>query len=311
MAIGDVYEVTAASRVPIHYVDTGMYDTAEYGAVYVLDAERPAIVDTGIGTNYQRILDAMYHVGIEPADLEHIALTHVHLDHAGGAGFIADACPNATVHVHEIGAPHMVDPDRLVEGTKRAVGDRWEFYTEPEPVPEDRIRELADGDEIDLGNHRLRAHDTPGHAPHQVVFEGVGDRTVFVADAAGIYVPASDEVTATSPPSNFDLEQCLADVATIRDLDPGILCYAHFGATRTRDNLRAYVNTLSEWVASVAEKRAELADDDAVVEHFADRAEFVDVWGERMARRETAINTRGALQYLDQRDSERTEPDDE
>jgi len=302
MAIGDVFEVTAGQRVDVQYVDTGMYDTAEYGSVYLLDADRPALVDAGIGTNYERILDAMADVGIAPEELEIIALTHVHLDHAGGAGLLAGACPNATVAVHEIGAPHLVDPERLVEGTKRAVGDQWQYYVEPTPVPGERIRELTDGDEIDLGNHRLRAHHAPGHAPHQVVFEGLGSGIVYTADAAGVYVPARDNIAVTSPPPGFDLEQALADVATIRDLDPGVLCYAHFGATRTRGNLRTYANALGEWVTDIRAKREELGDDEAVAEHFAARTDLDEVWGAAKARPETEMNARGVLHYLDERE---------
>jgi len=111
MAIGDVYD--AENCADVHYVDTGMYDVPEYGSVYVVDAERPALVDTGIGARYEGILDAMAEVGVAPADLEAIAITHVHLDHAGGVGYLVEECPNATVYVHEIGAPHLVDPTRL------------------------------------------------------------------------------------------------------------------------------------------------------------------------------------------------------
>ena len=88
MAIGDVFTVDGCSE--LHYVDTGMYDTAEYGAVYILDADRPALVDTGIGTRYEAILDALAEVGIAREDLEYILPTHVHLDHAGGAGYLAE-----------------------------------------------------------------------------------------------------------------------------------------------------------------------------------------------------------------------------
>jgi len=110
MAAGDVFEATTGSCEDLHYVDTGMYDSPEYGSVYVLDAERPAVIDTGLGTNYERIVDAIESVGLSLADIEVIAVTHVHLDHAGGAGFLARDCPNADVYVHEIGARHLVDP---------------------------------------------------------------------------------------------------------------------------------------------------------------------------------------------------------
>ena len=107
MAIGDVTHATDVSE-DLHYVDTGMYDVEEYGAVYVIDDERPTIVDSGIGTNYERVLAAIDGAGIDPEDLAVIALTHVHLDHAGGAGFLAEET-GAEVYVHEVGAPHVID----------------------------------------------------------------------------------------------------------------------------------------------------------------------------------------------------------
>ncbi|MFD1585962.1 MBL fold metallo-hydrolase [Halorientalis brevis] len=303
MAIGDCFAVTEGSCSDLYYVDTGMYDAPEYGSVYIVDGERPALVDSGIGTEYERILAAMDDVGIAPDDLAVIALTHVHLDHAGGAGFLAAECPNATVAIHEIGAPHLADPSRLVEGTKAAVGDLWGLYAEPEPVPEDRIRELSDGDVIDLGDRELHVHHAPGHAPHQVVFEDPADAVVFTADAAGIYVPSGDFVHHTSPPPNFDLEQVLADANMIEDLAPEVLCYGHFGPATTDDRLREYADVIADWVDRIATKRAELGDDEAVIDYFAEQTEMVDVWGDRKARGEERMNVRGVLTYLDHRES--------
>ncbi|MFC7133002.1 MULTISPECIES: MBL fold metallo-hydrolase [Salinibaculum] len=302
MALGDLYEATAGETTDLYYVDTGMYDTAEYGSVYILDAERPALVDTGIGTNYEAILDAMDQVGIAPEDLEVIAPTHVHLDHAGGAGYLAAECPNADVYVYELGARHLVDPERLWEGTKAAVEDQIAYYAEPKPVPEERIVELTDGDTIDLGDHSLDVHHAPGHAPHQVVFHDPANDGVFTADAAGILTPGLDGPRQTSPPPTFDLDQVLADVEMLRDLDPAALYYGHFGDSPTADNLDAYAEVTREWVADVEAARERLADDEAVIEHFVERTEAVDAWGEEKGRAEERMNVRGILTYLDNRE---------
>jgi glyoxylase-like metal-dependent hydrolase (beta-lactamase superfamily II) len=297
MAIGDVYD--AQNCPDVHYVDTGMYDVPEYGSVYIVDAERPALVDTGIGARYENILAALGEVGVAPEELEVIAITHVHLDHAGGAGYLVEECPNATVYVHEIGAPHLADPTRLWEGTKQAVGDQVDYYAEPKPVPEDRIVELTDSDEIDLGDHTLKAHHAPGHAPHQVVFSDPAIDGVFTADAAGLFTPSTDAVNVTSPPVNFDLDQALADIETIRELELETLLYAHFGPTPTDERLDEYAGKLDAWVTAVREKRAELEDDEAVVQHFVETVETPDVWGDHKAREEVALNVRGVLVMLD------------
>ena len=297
MAIGDVFE--ADGLADLYYVDTGMYEVEEYGSVYLIDDDRPALVDTGIGTNHERVLELLSAADLAPEDLAVVAVTHVHLDHAGGAGFLAEVCPDATVYVHERGEPHLVDPSRLWEGTKAAVGEQIEFYTEPRPVPEDRIETVGDGDAIDLGGHELRVHHAPGHAPHQVVFEDPENDGVFTADAAGIYTPSTDEVHVTSPPPQFDLEQALADVEALQEIDPEWLLYAHFGPARAGDRLETYADVLAAWVEEVAAV-AETADDEtAVVEHFQETVETPDIWSERKARAEVGMNVRGVLRYLD------------
>ena len=299
MAIGDLREVETGSCEDLYYVDVGLYGTDEYGSVYILDAERPAVVDTGTGANYERILDAMDEIGIAPEDLAVVAVTHVHLDHAGGAGYLAHECENATVAVHERGARHLVDPERLVEGTKQVVGARWQHYADPLSIDEERLTVVTDGDVVDLGDHELRAHHAPGHAPHQVVYYDPANDAVFTADAAGIYTPSRDAVEPTSPPVNFDLEQVLADVDTLRDIDPETLLYGHFGPAPTDGHLDEYAETIESWVESVREARERLGDDDAVREHFVERADTADLWGEEQSELETRLNVEGVLVYLD------------
>jgi len=302
MTIGDVIRAESVDE-ELWYVDTGMYEVEEYGSVYLIDADRPALVDTGLGTNVERIHDLLDAAGLTPAALDVIALTHVHLDHAGGAGLLVEDCPNATVYVHESGARHLVDPSRLWAGTKQAVGDQIDYYTEPTPVPEDRIAKLTDGDEIELGDHSLVARHVPGHAPHQVVFDAPSLDAVFTADAAGIYTPSTDEVHVTSPPPNFEFEQAIADVELLAALDREWLCYAHFGPARTADRLGEYATVLEEWVRAVERERDRHEDDDAVVAHFVGSVETPDIWSDHKARAEVAMNVRGVLTYLDRRET--------
>lgn len=304
MGIGDVYEVEAATD--LFYVDTGMYDTAEYGAVYILNAEKPAIVDTGIGTNYERILNALSEVDIPADELEAIVATHVHLDHAGGAGFLAEET-GADVYVHETGAKFLADPERIWEGTKEAVGEQIAYYTEPKPIPVDDIEPIHDGATIDLGDRQLHAHHAPGHAFHQLVFHERDDDVVFTADAAGIYVPARDAIRETSPPPGFDLEEVVDDARMIARIDPETLCYAHFGPAPTDDRLSEYVDVITRWVEAVAEKRRELESDESVIEHFVEESDIDELWGAKKADPEIAMNVRGVLYYLDNRQEEELE----
>ncbi|MFC5134468.1 MULTISPECIES: MBL fold metallo-hydrolase [Haloferacaceae] len=286
--------------VPDLYVhDTGMFDTDEYGSVYVYDAERPAVIDTGTGANREALFETIDSVGIDRGDLAWILPTHAHLDHAGGAGHLAARYPNAEVALPERGVRHLVDPEALVAGTKSAVGDQWRYYDEPEPVPEDRIRGLAGGDRIDLGDRELVARDAPGHAPHHAVYHVPESGVVFTADAAGIYVPEVDGIQPTTPPPQFDLDQCLRDLGLIADLDPAYLCFGHFGPREYDPELigeakRTYV----EWVEAVRAKREEL-DDEAVVDHFEETSADVEFWNPERARANAGLNARGVLTYLD------------
>ena len=298
MDIGDIATVDTADD--IYYMDTGMYETPGYGSVYIIDADQPAIVDTGIGTNYERIIDALGRVDIDTNSLAHLFVTHAHLDHAGGAGFLLADCPNATVHTHERAAPHLSDPTQLIEGTRAAVGEQWQYYVEPNPAPASRINALTDGDTVHLGDRSLTAVAAPGHALHQMMFYDTTEDTLFTGDAAGIYIPMQDRIQQTSPPSQFNLETCLDDVRAIDSMAPETLCFGHFGPRVYDDELlSSYKRALVEWVEAVRQKRGEANSDEDVIQYFSDNAELIDVWGAEKARAEARLNVRGVLAYLD------------
>jgi glyoxylase-like metal-dependent hydrolase (beta-lactamase superfamily II) len=302
MDAGEFYEATAGDTTDLYYVDTVLYETPGYGSIYVFDAERPAIVETGTGYRHELILDAVEQAGLAPEDIEVIAVTHVHLDHAGGVSQLLEACPNADVYCYEAGAQFLTDPTNIWEGTKAVVGDRIEYYVEPDPVPESRLEPLGDGDIVDLGDHELRAHHAPGHAFHQAVFYDPVNDGVFTADAAGINSPTVGGLRYTSPPPGFDLETCLDDVAMLQDLDPAALYYSHFGDYETADNLARYADILESWVDRVERLREELGDDEAVIETLADEAETEGTWESQHARGEERMNVKGVFHYLDSED---------
>ncbi len=297
MGIGDVHAVEGITDC--YYVDTGMFSEPEFGSVYIYDTDTPTIIDTGLGTNYENILDGLEELGIEPSELESILLTHIHLDHAGGAGFLVEET-DTDVYVHTSGKQFIVDPSSLWEGTKQAVGDQLEFYLEPKPIPEDRIKTVEDGDTIDLGAKTLAVHHAPGHAFHQVMFHDSTDDAVFAADAAGIYLPRLDSVIVTSPPPGFDLERVIADANAIDGLDPETICYAHFGPVNAKGRIEEYVEVITEWVEAVEQKRKEMGDDDAVVEYFIEQSELTEIWNETKATAEVEMNVRGVFHYLDE-----------
>ncbi len=294
--------VTAGKTDDIWYVDVELFDTTGYGSVYLITGDEPAIVDTGTGRNYQTILDGLAALGIAPEELSAILLTHVHLDHAGGASPLVDACPNADVYIHESGVRFLRDPTRLWEGTKQVLGERIAYYREPDPIPKHRIIELTDGETVTLGNRKLDVHHAPGHAFHQVVYHDRPSNGIFTADAAGIYLPSIGRIRHTSPPPGFNFEGCLEDIEMLESLDSTALYYGHFGDQPTEDRLTEYRNVLTEWVESVAEKRTELGDDEEVIEYFVTHVETTETWREAHARGEERMNVEGVLHYLDNRE---------
>ena len=301
MGIGDV---RAVEGIPsCYYVDTGMFGTDGYGTVYVLDTPRPAIVDTGIGTDYERVREALSAVGIDRSELASVLVTHVHLDHAGGAGFLA-AETDADVYVQESGASFLADPEGLWRGTKEVVGEQIDFYTEPKPVPRDRIETVDEGSTIDLGSRTLTVRHAPGHAFHQVVFHDAAAEAVFAGDAAGIYVRDADAVVETSPPPGFDLEGAVEDARMIREMDPETICYGHFGPASAEGRLETYVDVITEWVAWVERELEELGDEETVLERVLEASDRTELWDEPKASEEVALNARGVLHYLRGRSDE-------
>jgi glyoxylase-like metal-dependent hydrolase (beta-lactamase superfamily II) len=212
-------------------IDTFMGGKARYTAAYLLDAVEPTLVETGPGTSVEPVAAALDHLGIGARSLAHVVLTHIHLDHAGGVGRIAELFPAATVWVHERGAPHLVDPTRLVASTARVWGEREmrELFGPTRAVTGDRVRALHDDDVIDMGDRALRAIDTPGHASHHVALVDSRTGAVFTGDALGIHVPDLPVLRPATPPPEFDLDRYVASIERIRAAAVSILLFAHYG----------------------------------------------------------------------------------
>jgi glyoxylase-like metal-dependent hydrolase (beta-lactamase superfamily II) len=229
----------------IHAVDTGFVREGLAASYLVVRDGRAAFVDTGVRQSAPRLLAALADLGVAREAVDFVILTHVHLDHAGGAGALMQAIPGAVALAHPRGVPHLVDPARLEAGTRAVYGDRAydELYGSLVPIAPERIRAVADDEVVLLGRSPLRVLETPGHALHHLALHDEVAGAVFSGDAYGISYRAFDRpeggafVFATSSPTQFDPEQSHASIERIRALSPRVVYVAHFGPLTEVDRL--------------------------------------------------------------------------
>ena len=212
-------------------IDTLYGGRERYTAAYLVDSGEPLLVETGPTTSADHVVAGLERLGAGASDLAHIVVTHIHLDHAGGAGRLASRFPNATVWVHERGAPHLADPARLVASATRIYGEYQmnSLFGPVEPVPPQRIRTMADGATVTFGGRSLDVVHTPGHASHQVALVDSGTGAVFTGDALGIHVPDFPVLRPATPPPEFDLQLAIESIERIRERARSVLLFAHFG----------------------------------------------------------------------------------
>jgi len=249
-------------------IDTFYAGQERYTAAYLLSAAEPAIVETGPTTSEDAVVAGLDRLGVGPEDLAHVVVTHIHLDHAGGVGRIAARFPSATVWVHEAGAPHLVDPGRLVASAARIYGrERMaELFGPVEPVPAERIRSLTDGDAVPLGDRSLQAEHTPGHAKHQVALVDSATGAVFTGDALGIHPPDLPVLRPATPPPDYDLEQAIDSIERIRRLAGEMVLFAHFGPVREVDRIcDLAIERFRRWTEAVGRALERTEDLDEIV----------------------------------------------
>lgn len=179
-----------------------------------------ALIDPGPSSSIETVL-----AGLDRPP-EAILLTHIHLDHAGAAGTLVERFPDLRVFVHEAGAPHLIDPGRLLRSAARLYGDDMErLWGEVLPVPGRNVTTLAGGERV----AGLEVLHTPGHASHHVTFFDPYTGDAFAGDVAGVLVPSARGVRMPTPPPEIDVSSWLASIAMLRELAPRRLCLTHYG----------------------------------------------------------------------------------
>jgi glyoxylase-like metal-dependent hydrolase (beta-lactamase superfamily II) len=236
-------------------IDTLLGGWERVTAGYLVEGDAPVLVETGSQSSIPVLLAALEDLGVGPEDLAGVAVTHIHLDHAGGVGDVAKAFPKATVYVHEKGARHLVDPERLVRSAAMVYGPLLDsLYGRLEPTAAERLQVLEDGEEVRISpNRTLTTVDSPGHAKHHLALHDSQSGILFVGDAVGVRLPDTGILRPATPPPDFDLDLAIMSLRKFVDRSPADVALAHYGLVPDPiDTLREAEGILRQW-AEVAE----------------------------------------------------------
>jgi glyoxylase-like metal-dependent hydrolase (beta-lactamase superfamily II) len=231
-----------------------------------------ALIDPGPTTCLPVLEAALARLGGTLEDVHGILLTHIHLDHAGATGTIAARAPRAQVAVHERGAPHMIDPAKLLASATRLYGDRMDtLWGAFEPVPASRIQVLRGGERLRAGTSTLHVAYTPGHAVHHVSYFDPDEGTAYVGDTCGVRV-IGDYVIAATPPPDIDLAAWEQSLAIIEQWRPRTLLLTHFGPVgEVGAYLPRYRSVMYQMAESVRRSLVEGSSDEERVATFVAR----------------------------------------
>jgi glyoxylase-like metal-dependent hydrolase (beta-lactamase superfamily II) len=235
----------------VFQIDTRMAGYERITAGFLIRSGRPCLVETGTAPSAPVVAAALASLGIGPADLATVVVTHIHLDHAGGVGDIAERYPNAEIVVHERGARHLADPSRLMAGARAIYGSALPLlFGEMAATPAERIRSVEERGSVDLGDgRRLDSHYSPGHAKHHVGLIDSDTGDLYVGDAAGVFIQETGDLRPATPPPDFDLAQALDSLRMFGALAPARLLFSHYGpVSEVAETLARSADEISVWV---------------------------------------------------------------
>ena len=281
----------------ISAIDAEYLYSGHAAAHLIEDSGSAAFVDVGTNDSVPYLLAALDELGIARGAVDYVLLTHVHLDHAGGAGRLMRELPNARAVLHPRGAPHMIDPSRLIAGSKAVYGEARfaRLYGELIPIARERVHVAADGERLTLGNRTLELIHTPGHAMHHYAVVDGAHRSIFSGDTFGIAYPPlatarGSFITPSTVPTQFDPEQHLASIDRMLGYGPESMYLMHFsrvtGVPRLAELLKAQIREL----AAIARRHARATDRTTAI-----RADMLALWI-ALARREGSALDDAALE---------------
>lgn len=249
-------------------VDTQLVRPEMAASFIMTEGGRAAFVEAGTARATPGLLSALQHLELSPEQVDYVIVTHVHLDHAGGAGRLMRHLPEARLVVHPRGAKHMIDPSRLIKGATAVYGEA-EFqrqFDTLEPVPEERVIVAEDGDSLELAGRRLEFMDSPGHAKHHFCVWDPQTRGFFTGDTFGLSYREFDTdqgvfIFPTTTPIDFDPEAMHASIERMLAYDPDCLYLTHYGRVEDPASLAPAMHRRIDAIAAIARRHADAGDE--------------------------------------------------
>ncbi|MGX9134096.1 MBL fold metallo-hydrolase [Rummeliibacillus sp. JY-2-4R] len=220
----------------LYSIDTYDLGLPNRTSSYLLIDEKITLIETSASPSVPHILEALEELHINPTTINYLILTHIHLDHAGGAGVFMQHCPNAKVYVHPKGVRHLVDPSRLIASAKSVYGDKFDsIFGEILPIEEEKFHAVEDGETLNLGSSTLTFYHTKGHANHHISIHDSVTNGIFVGDTTGVYYPDTAEeefnvILPSTSPNQFDPDLMEESIQLYEKIKPTTLYFGHYGA---------------------------------------------------------------------------------
>lgn len=303
----------------VHVIDADFHREHMAGCYLVEAGSEVAFIEVGTNSSTPRLMKVLESRGWKPEDVTFVIVTHVHLDHAGGAGSLMQLCPKATFLVHPYGARHMIDPAKLEAGSRVVYGDAMyeRIYGTLIPIEEHRLRIMQDGDEVTLGNRQLRFMDTPGHARHHFCVHDSLTNGWFTGDTFGLSYREFDTqngafLLPTTTPIQFDPEPLKASVRKLAAVAPDYMYLTHYGRVGDVQRLAKVMIAGVDTLVEIAERykddefrrqKIETAMSDWLLAGLEEHG--VTLGRERcleLLGSDIRLNTRGIEIWLDRRD---------
>lgn len=237
---------------------------------YVILSDEITVIETSASPSHEHLLNGLKELNIPLEKVKNLIVTHIHLDHSGGAGLLMEKCPNATLYVHPKGAPHLENPTKLIASARQVYGDDFNRLFDPIlPVDQNKIYSVQHGEELIIGkNHKLTFLYTPGHATHHISIFDHHSKYMYTGDTIGIYYPQLENEIGTfilpsTSPNQFSYDLMMDSLSLIKSYNPDAICFGHYGLSNQTqfiyETLPAYLDLFMNKTISIIEQYPHLS----------------------------------------------------